>query len=172
VHDAFVRIFGEGEHLDALQMGARAFVTFFCALVLIRVAGMRSFGKKSAFDIANGIMLGAVLSRGIVGASPWGATIVAGLVLVLLDRTLAMMVQRSRRLERLVKGESVVVFAHARPDTAAMRRVGVTDRDLMEAVRKRIATGSLDAVDRIVIESSGELTVVEADERPRGTANA
>ena len=104
-----VQVFGEGEQLSPLQMGCRAFVTFFAALVLIRFAGMRSFGKKSAFDIANGIMLGAVLSRGIVGASPWGATLVAGLVLVALDRLLALVGLRSRKVDRILKRESLVV---------------------------------------------------------------
>jgi uncharacterized membrane protein YcaP (DUF421 family) len=43
-------LFGEGEHLNPVQMGLRALVTFFVALLLIRVAGMRTFGRRSAFD--------------------------------------------------------------------------------------------------------------------------
>jgi uncharacterized membrane protein YcaP (DUF421 family) len=153
--------FGEGESLTPLQMAARAFVTFFCALLLIRIAGMRSFGKKSAFDVANGIMLGAVLSRGIVGASPWGATLAAGLVLVLLDRFLALLAQRSRVLEKLIKGDSLVVYEHGRPDDRAMRWSGVSEHDLKEAVRGRVAGDSLEHARKIVVESNGDISVVE-----------
>ncbi|MGI8582874.1 MAG: hypothetical protein ACR2KX_11780 [Chitinophagaceae bacterium] len=44
------KLFGEGKDLNALQMGDRAFVMFFITLFLIRLAGMRAFGQKSAFD--------------------------------------------------------------------------------------------------------------------------
>lgn len=63
-------ILGSGEHLDPLQMATRALLLFFIALLLIRIGGLRIIGKKSGFDLAIVIMMGAVLARGIVGASP------------------------------------------------------------------------------------------------------
>ena len=38
-------------------MSARAFVVYFIALLLIRISGKRTFGKKSAFDITITIVL-------------------------------------------------------------------------------------------------------------------
>jgi uncharacterized membrane protein YcaP (DUF421 family) len=61
-------LFGRGEDLTALQMSVRSFIMFFIALALIRIGGMRIFGKKTAFDNILVIMLGAVLARGVVGA--------------------------------------------------------------------------------------------------------
>ena len=68
-------LFGRGEHLDVLQMTMRAIIIFFIALVLIRFTGMRVFGIETAFDSCIIIMLGAVLTRAIVGASPMIPTV-------------------------------------------------------------------------------------------------
>src|ERR1700685_3441978 len=64
-------LFGEGKDLNTLQMVCRAFVSFFLTLALIRVAGIRTFGKKTPFDNVITIMLGSIFSRVVVGASPF-----------------------------------------------------------------------------------------------------
>jgi uncharacterized membrane protein YcaP (DUF421 family) len=82
-------LFGDGQDLNALQMGCRAFVVFFIAVLLLRIAGMRAFGKKSAMDATIAIMLGAILSRSVVGVSPFFPTITAALVLACVHRLMA-----------------------------------------------------------------------------------
>jgi heme A synthase len=62
---------GEGKELTILQMSVRAFAMFIIYVVLIRIAGLRTFAKQSTFDNIIVIMLGAVLARGVVGASPF-----------------------------------------------------------------------------------------------------
>ena len=79
-------LFGSGEHLTALQMSVRAFIMFFITLALIRFAGMRIFGKRTAFDNILVVMLGAVLARGVVGASPFFSTVAAAAVMVIVSQ--------------------------------------------------------------------------------------
>ena len=83
MRDAFLVLFGEGRNLDPLQMGMRSIAVFLIALTLIRLSGRRSFGQRSPFDSVVVILLGATLSRAIVGASPFIATAVASVVIVL-----------------------------------------------------------------------------------------
>src|SRR3954470_5966538 len=123
-------LFGEGEHLGPVQMGLRALVLFFIALVLVRVAGMRSFGRRSAFDNIVGIMLGAVLARGVVGASPFGATVVASAVVVVVHRALAQLCLKNARLEKLLKGEHRQLCRDGALDEHAMIRSGLSRGDL------------------------------------------
>ena len=82
-------LFGQGSNLNTLQMTLRAIIIFFIALTLIRYTGMRLFGIKSAFDICVTIILGAVLARAIVGASPFIPTVVASAALVILHKIIA-----------------------------------------------------------------------------------
>jgi len=119
---------------------------------------MRSFGRKSSFDTIIVIMLGAVLSRAVVGASPLLPTVVAGAVLVVVHRLLAMVTARAPRLERLIKGEPSVLYRDGSLDHAAMLRSGISRGDLEEAVRSR-AHHPAAQIASITMETSGKLTV-------------
>ena len=97
-------IFGSGEDLSPTQMAIRAFVMFFIALMLIRLAGMRIFGIKTAFDNILVIMLGAILSRGIVGASPFFSTVAAAAAMILVHKFLAWLAMKHEWVGKIVKG--------------------------------------------------------------------
>lgn len=153
-------LFGHGNDLDALQICTRAAVLFMAALVLIRIAGMRAFGRKSSFDSTITIMLGAVLSRPVVGASPFWPTLAGCAVLVVLHRLVGMATARSRRFERIVKGSSRVVYRNGRDDHAEMMRCGISPADLDEVCRRHALVADRSGVYEIVMESSGELSVV------------
>ena len=155
------QLFGEGRDLDSLQMGARAFVLFFVLLVLIRIAGMRSFGRKSSFDSIIVISLGALLSRVIVGVSDAIPTVVASTVLVVLHRLIAVATATMPTLERFLKGSDMVLYRGGIFDVTAMRRAGISRADLEEAVRTKAQRLRLSDVLEIHLESSGDLGVVE-----------
>lgn len=155
-------IFGSGNTgLDALQMSMRALVVFFVTLVLVRVGGMRAFGRNASFDTIIVIMLGAVLSRTIVGASDFAPTVAASLVLVVVHRVLAIATARFPTLERLVKGEHRPMYQDGELDRTAMLRAGISAADLDEAVRRQCHRTGLRDVERVELESSGQLSVVE-----------
>ncbi|MDB4927778.1 MAG: hypothetical protein JWM10_262 [Myxococcaceae bacterium] len=157
-------LFGQGEKLTPIQMGCRGALMFFIALALVRLAGMRSFGRKSAFDRTVAIMLGAVLARGVVGASPFAATVAGGAAIVVVHRLLAHLCRHSPALEKLIKGEHHVLCRDGVVDERAMSRSGLTRADLLEGVRHSAQVESLDQVAAVYVESSGELSTIE---RPR-----
>ncbi len=154
-------VFGHGRDLDSLQMAARAFLLFFVALALIRIGGMRSFGRKSSLDSVIVIMLGAVLSRPIVGASPAIPAVLASFVLVLLHRVVALATASVPWLDRLVKGRPVVLYERGTIDKTAMRRAGISRNDLVEAVHRHARKPELADVEAVVVEASGELSVID-----------
>ncbi len=153
-------IFGIGEHLSYYQMSARAFVIFFITLFLIRLAGMRTIGKKSAFDTALTIMLGALLSRVIVGASEFMPTVCAGTVIALIHRLLAWISMGSETIEKIIKGEQRTLYQHGQIQWKNMRRACVSENDLMESVRLKANVKSLNEIEEAHIESNGEISVV------------
>jgi uncharacterized membrane protein YcaP (DUF421 family) len=158
--DAIFVLFGEGRNLDPLQMGMRSIAVFLIALVLIRVSGRRSFGQRSPFDSVVVILLGATLSRAIVGASPFVATVVASLAIVLCHRMLAWGCMRSRRLERVVGGVEREVFSNGAFNAHEMDAALITSTDVQESVRQKTGSRTMDNVAAAILERNGEVSVI------------
>ena len=157
--DLLRTVFGEGTDLAPLQMSARAVIVFLAALLMIRVAGRRSFGQHLAFDACIAMLLGAVLSRAVVGASPFLATICAAAVLVVMHRLIGWWGVRSPAFERLVTGRERILIAAGAKDKAAMQAALISDSDLREAMRKRFGDDDLEKLERAFLERDGEVSV-------------
>ena len=74
----------EGKHLTAVNMGLRAVVVFVLSIGMLKVGDKRFMGKSTALDVFLGIVFGSTVSRAITGNAPFGPTLAAGLVLVLI----------------------------------------------------------------------------------------
>jgi uncharacterized membrane protein YcaP (DUF421 family) len=161
MRDAFLVLFGEGRNLDPLQMGLRSIAVFLIALTLIRLSGRRSFGQRSPFDsVVVVILLGATLSRAIVGASPFIATTVASVVIVLAHRLLAWACMRSPALERLVGGVEREVFSDGKFNARELDAALITVTDVHESVRQKTGSRSMDNVAAAILERNGEVSVI------------
>jgi uncharacterized membrane protein YcaP (DUF421 family) len=154
-------LFGSGENLSPLQMGVRAFIMFFITLALIRLGGMRIFGKKTAFDNVLVIMLGAVLARGVVGASPFLSTIAASAVMVIIHKILALLAMKHVWIGKIVKGIHRSLYKDGEMNRENMRIATISKDDLMEGVRLEINSDNLDDVKEAVIEKNGQVSVIK-----------
>jgi uncharacterized membrane protein YcaP (DUF421 family) len=155
------KLFGEGKDLNTLQMCSRAFVIFFISLLLIRISGRRTFGKRSAFDNTLAIILGAVLSRAVVGASPFVPTMVCSLVLVLLHRGLAWMSIKSKAVGQLIKGDEIPLYRNGQLHEENLGKSLLSEKDILSDVRKQANVKTLNEVSEIYMETSGEVTVIK-----------
>lgn len=158
---SFVDLFGEGDTLDTIQMSLRGLVMFFLALFLIRISGRRSFGINAAFDNIIVILLGAILGRVVVGASPFLPTISACLVISLLHRLFAWMALYSSLVCQLFKGSKYLLYKNGVFYKHNLARSLVSEDDIMEEVRLRALVDSLDDIDAIYMECNGRISTVK-----------
>ena len=151
-------LFGDLLHKDDQltdgQMICRAVVAFLLTIALVRLAGRRSFGMRSPFDTVISLLLGATLSRGIVGAS---------LALVILHRLLAYLCIQSPLLSRLVSGNDKILFENGHFNRSHMKAMLVSEQDLREAVRQVGQKDSIIDIKTILIERNGQISVVNKD---------
>lgn len=151
------------DNLNTWHMTSRAILVFLWTLVLIRIAGRRSFGLRAPLDNIVLILLGAILSRAVVGASPFVATLMAGLAISVLHRILALFSLDHSFLGKLAKGEKIILYQDGHFFKKNMIRCLVSEEEIREEVRLRTLVDSLDEVDTIYMERSGSISAVKKE---------
>jgi len=162
--ELLVELFGRGKDLSPLQMGMRTLVVFIICLVFIRMSGKRSFGMRMPLDNVLTILLGAVLSRAIVGASPFVSTITSGAVIVVVYRLFSGLCVYSKWFGKLVKGDEMIIYKNGQLQEENMKQCMVTKKDLIEELRINGNLDSFEKVETMHVERNGEISVVKKKE--------
>jgi uncharacterized membrane protein YcaP (DUF421 family) len=113
------------------------------------------------FDNVIVILLGAILSRAVVGASPFIPTICASLVIVLLHRLFAIIAMYSHGFGKLIKGEERVLYENGKLNDPHMRSGLISKRDLIEGLHLNGNIDTLDDAKSVFLERNGEISVVK-----------
>jgi uncharacterized membrane protein YcaP (DUF421 family) len=154
---------GINENISPLELSARAAVMFLVSLVLIRFSGMRPFGKGNTFDTIIAFLIGGILSRGIVGATPFLSCIAGAIVIILINKALAKLSVYNKSFERTVKGSRRILYADGRFREADMRQVSVSEADIYEELRTNCQLESLEKIKAVYIEKTGTLSFVKKE---------
>lgn len=138
----------------------RGAIAYIGLLVLLRLAGKRTFGELSAFDIVVLILVGGTLRTAIVGDdnSLLGAFIGVATILAL-DRVIAFFAARMASLNRLVEGEPAVLARYGLVDREALRRNNVPMAMFERAMRDK-GVHSIGDVVEARLEPNGKITIV------------
>ena len=128
---------GEGEKDPTLmQTAMRAFFIFIIALILIRFTGRRSFGMRSSFDNVISILLGALLSRSVIGEGHFFGPVVAALVIAAFHRIFAFISTHSDAFGVLIKGNPKVLYKDGKFFRRNMHSSFISQKDFEEGMRK------------------------------------
>jgi|1185.fasta_scaffold604459_1 uncharacterized membrane protein YcaP (DUF421 family) len=161
--DFLEHLIGKEKELTVLQMAIRTGLIFLFSLFLIRIAGKRSFGMKMPLDNVLTILLGAILSRAIVGASPFFPTLCSAFVLTILYRVFCGLAYYNKRFGKMVKGNSQLLYKDGNIMENNMKKSMITSHDLMEWVRINSNVDSLDKIESVYQERNGEISVIKKD---------
>ncbi len=159
--DFITDLFGHGRNLNILQMIMRGLVIFFISLVLIRIAGRRSFGIRTPLDIIINILLGAILSRAVVGASPFLSVVLTCAAIVALHRLMEWVIANHRKSSGVLEGKKIVLFSNGAFDDDNMKKALVCEEDVLQGVRKTALTEDLSKIEKVYMERNGEITAIK-----------
>jgi uncharacterized membrane protein YcaP (DUF421 family) len=149
------------EKLEPYQMASRAVVIFFISLLFIRISGIRTLGKQTAFDTLTSLMMGAILGRAIVTNQSFFGSILATLVLMLLHRFIAWVTFRNKKVGVILKGKKILLMKNGRFYHKNLAKTHITEEDILECLRKDINIESMSSIKEINLERSGDLSYVK-----------
>lgn len=155
-------LFGEGKELSVHQMCLRGVAIFLISLVLIRLSGRRSFGIRTPLDNIIVILLGALLSRAVVGASPFCSVVAASVAVVLLHRLFGWCIAHSKAFGKLIEGEKICLYKDGKFLRENMKYALVCEEDMMQGVRKSAQTDDMSKIRTVYMERNGEISVLKA----------
>ncbi|RDC55957.1 DUF421 domain-containing protein [Pedobacter chinensis] len=159
--DNLMEIIGTGRELTELQMCIRAMIVFVVAYFLIRISGRRSFGQHGPMDNIIVILLGAILSRAVVGASPFLAVLAASILLVMLHRLLGWVVSKDSKLSEIIEGRKILLYEKDSFMEDNMARSLIGKEEVYRAMRQNLGTEDLAQVDKIFMEKNGQISIVK-----------
>ncbi len=140
-----------------LTFGAYALMVF-----LLRISGKRTLSKMNAFDFVVTVAMGSVLATISLSKT---TGLIDGLVgfgvLILLQAALTAASVRSKAFKRLITAQPTLLLWAGKPFPEQLKKERIALDELYSAARKAGHAG-LDTIEAIVLETTGDLTVLGA----------
>lgn len=131
-------------------------------LVMLRLSGSRSLSNMHSFDFIVTVAIGSAFGRALTAKSvALAEAVVAFLLLITLQYVVAWVRTRSSAFSAVVTNSPRLLYYRGRFLREAMGEARIVEAELRSAVRKQ-KLGSMESVEAIVLESSGELSVITA----------
>ena len=151
-----------------LDVAVRGIVLTVVALIFvvftIRIVGLRSLSKMTNFDFVSTVATGSLLASAAT-VSEWPAFIqclVAIMFLFVAQYVLARMRKSTDNVENVLSNKPMLLMRDGVMDEAALKSARVTKSDVIAKLRESNAL-SLDKVRAVVLESTGDISVLHGD---------
>jgi uncharacterized membrane protein YcaP (DUF421 family) len=150
------------ENLEWYQMAMRAILVFFVAMGIIHLAGMRSFGNRTPFDVVVSITIGALFSRCITGHYPILPCFAGAVALAVCHRLVGYLTYRFNAIRSLAEGDSVKLYDNGIFINKAMKRYMINDADIQKALREK-GIANIESVSTIWYENDGKINILKKE---------
>jgi uncharacterized membrane protein YcaP (DUF421 family) len=138
----------------------RGAVTYLGLLILMRLAGKRSFGEMSAFDVVVIALAGGTLRTAIIGEDHGMLGPFIGVAAILAtDKAIAFVSARSPAFNRLMEGFPTLLIRKGKRDPEALKAQNLPDAALDRALH----AGGIETEDDVEVgrlEPNGKITLV------------
>jgi uncharacterized membrane protein YcaP (DUF421 family) len=154
-----------------LIVGALAYAAL---ILLLRISGKRTLSKMNAFDFIITVAMGSTLATILLSRDvTLSEGVVALALLIALQFVITWSAVRRGSIRKLITSDPSLLFYRGEFLRDAMRRERVSEGAVRSAVRDA-GSLSLEAVEAVVLETDGSLSVVASSSlpgRPDGVGN-
>jgi uncharacterized membrane protein YcaP (DUF421 family) len=144
----------------------RAAIVYAVLLVLVRISGKRTVGQFTPFDLVVVMLLAEAVTESLSGGdeSLVGGLIVA-VTLIVLDIGLAIAGARSKKFDKVIQGEPVLVGRDGEIYKEVLKREKVAEEDLDKALRENDC--QLEDMRMAVLEVDGQISILKREPREK-----
>jgi uncharacterized membrane protein YcaP (DUF421 family) len=145
--------------VPVLEKVVRTVAVYLGIALIIRLAGKRLMAQMNSLDLVVVLLLSNVVQNAIIGQdnSLLGG-LIGAVVLVTFNAALDHWSMHSPRVSWLLSGRATQVVTDGVVDRHALRRLGMTEEELVNAVQQQGAS-SLSEVQKVSLEPGGAVTV-------------
>ncbi|HYD98994.1 MAG TPA: YetF domain-containing protein [Alphaproteobacteria bacterium] len=139
----------------------RSLALYVALLVFMRIAGRRTLGEMTPFDLVLTLIVSEATQQALIGED--NSLVTALLVIgTLLGADIVMSLVRTRwpKVETMVEGAPLVVFADGAPIEEVMRRLRIGVDDILAAARSTQGLERLDQIKYAVMETGGSISII------------
>ena len=158
-------MFGLAPWLDTLVRGvALSAVALLWVMVLVRIVGLRTFSKMTAFDFIVTLSTGSLMASAS-SSTEWTGfvqTIVAMAALLFLQYAIARRRKDSAIFRAVIENNAVMLMREGAFIEEALKRTRVSRADVMTKLRGANAL-HLSKVRAVVLETTGDISVLYGD---------
>jgi uncharacterized membrane protein YcaP (DUF421 family) len=138
---------------------ALSIIGFAALIALLRISGKRTLSKMNVFDFVFVVAVGSVFAATIISKD---VTLFEGLAclvcLVGFQAILAKIATHSRRAERIINGDPVLVLSKGHFIHSALKRERITEEEVRASIRSK-GIKRVEDVDAVILENDGTLSV-------------
>jgi uncharacterized membrane protein YcaP (DUF421 family) len=150
-----------------VEVAFRTAVVYVFLVLGLRLGGKREIGQLGILDLIVLLVIADAVQNAMVGENTtlWGGLVAAG-TLLLLDKGLKAVAERSRRVKGLLEGEPRLLIRDGQLLERAMREEGIDLADLEMAIRSH-GEAKVGDVGLAVLERDGTISIVPRDADPQ-----
>lgn len=152
--------------ISILEKIVRPIIVYFSLVVLLRLAGKRELAQLNNFDLIVLLTLSNTVQNAIIGSdNSVAGGVIGATTLVLLNYIVVRFFYKHQELDHLVEGNEDVLIANGKIDEDRLKKELITKTELEAAARKQ-GFGSLEEVERAVLEPGGSFSFIAKKRTP------
>lgn len=152
---------------ELLLVAATGLLVYLSVIAVVRLNGLRSFSTMSAFDFAMTVAVGTLVSSTMISKSVGLMQGLVGLLtLFVAQRVISFTRRRLQSFKHAIDNDPLLLMDGETVLTENLDAARITEDDLRAKIREANVT-SLSEIRAVVLESTGDVSVITADD---GTA--
>ncbi len=139
----------------------RALCTYFFLLLVFRIAGRRTLGEMSAFELVILLIISETTQQALLDSDPSMTNAgLAILTLIMAALAMSLLKQRWPRIQTLAEGRPIMLIENGELKAEALKEARIGTDEIMVAARSNQGLERMSQIKYAVLETGGGISII------------